>query len=146
MTILTTPTMTDLTALTSRVAALEAAGVNVDTSLRAVDAAIADLDSRTDALEVRATDIANQLGAHISWAALRNTDLAALQTALADRLDADIAALATRLARLEQREQDVAAMLSTLDQAIAAVSTQAPKARDALRVVRGILAKHVGAA
>lgn len=138
----------DLAPLTARVDTLEAASANTDTSLVAVDAAIADLDSRTDALEVRASDLtAHATEAVQRFAAIDSTLAADAADLGALRARADLAAdHAARLARLEQREQDVAAMLSTLDQAIAAVSTQAPKARDALRVVRGILAKHVGAA
>ena len=135
----------DLAPLTSRVAALETSGANVDTSLRAVDAAIAELDNRADALEVRETDIANQLGAHISWAALRNTDLAALQTALADRLDADIAALAARLDALEQHATSAAATLATLDAAIAKIGGNAPYMRLAMEQARATIAKSVGA-
>jgi len=45
--------MADLTALTSRVATLEAANANTTTSLHAIDTAIADLDNRADALAAR---------------------------------------------------------------------------------------------
>lgn len=63
----TTGVSADLTALVSRIAALETAGANTDTSLRAVDAAISDLDNRVDALDAliaaRATAAAGTLPA-----------------------------------------------------------------------------------
>ncbi len=125
----------DLTALVARIAALEAAGVNVDTSLRAIDAAISDLDNRADALDVRQSDTQNQLGAHASWAMLRHADHAA---AYADA--------AARLAALEQHDQAAAATLPALDAVIATVNAKsAPNSLAAFREMRATIAKTVGA-
>ena len=131
----TTGVSADLTALVARIAALEAAGVNVDTSLRAIDAAISDLDNRADALDVRVTDTQNQLGAHTSWAMLRHADHAA---AYADA--------AARLAALEQHDQAAAATLPALDAVIATVNAKtAPNSLAAFREIRATIAKTVGA-
>lgn len=124
----------DLAPLTSRVAALEAAGANVDTSLRAVDAAIAELDNRADALAVRLTDAENQARADREWAALRHTDHAAAAAALAARLDA-----------LEQHATSAAATLAALDAAIAKIGGNAPYMRLAMEQARATIAKSVGA-
>lgn len=115
----------NLTALVNRIAALEMAGANLDTSISAIDESIA-------AIEARCADAEERL-------AVAEPLLAAAARA------EELAALALRVAALEQHDQAAAATLPTLDAAIAKIGGNAPYMRLAMEQARGTIAKSVGA-